>query len=644
MAEDTVGLASKYREPRGKVWAIITILFPTLALVLAVLYTFQIPQALTGVLPEVGYLWILVMAFLPLVFYWIPMHKNAPRDRIPWYDIILFVLTFIIPIYFIYKIWPIYREGWGVVAPATGRVLGLIVWLLVMEAARRSVGLVFAIFLVVLSTFPLYSSILPGVLSSSNSAFFRLVSNHVFGWDGIMGIPMTVYGRLFLGYMVFALVIQQVGAGDFFRDAALAILGKTRGGNAKVSIVSSGLFGSVSGASVANVFVTGSFTIPAMKKEGFPPHFAAGVEACASAGGPLMPPIMGSVAFIMSEFLAVPYASVALVAVIPSILYYFVLFVQIDAYAARLGLKPPPSMGARPKVGKILTDHIHILLGFVVLVYILFGLRLEQWAPWLASAVTIVLAMPRKRTRINLQSYVSLVKNIGRVLGDLIAIFTGVGLIISAFTLAGIAYSLPHIIVSIAGGNLLFLLAMGAVASFILGMGVPVSAVYIFLAIVLAPGLVEGGIDVMAAHFFVLYTAMWSAITPPVAITAFAAAGLADADAMKTGFQAMRLGIAKYLLPFFFVFSPALILRGGTLPETIQAIATCALGLAVISAALEGYMWRIGILKPPMRILFFASGLLLAMPGTSTDIIGAALTVLFLISGFLLRKLVTVQQ
>ncbi|MFC1917907.1 TRAP transporter permease [Chloroflexota bacterium] len=624
-------LSSKYRKPAG-IWRALSLILPAAGLTAAIIYVFQI-IILGRVMLDLAYSYLLLALFLPLIFIWTPIKRGVDKDKMPRYDILLVIISFCVPIYFFFKAADI-NYGWSVVAPLQGTILAAVLWLVVIEASRRAVSNLFAVLVLLFSTYPFYAFIMPGLLLSNKFALTRVINFHAFSEDSILGIPMHVFGLIVFGFMTFAIVIQIAGAGKLFNDLALALLGKTRGGTAKVAIVASGLFGSVSGSPVANVLTTGAFTIPAMKKAGFPAHFAAAIEATASTGGALMPPIMSAAAFVMAEYLEVPYAEVAIAAFIPSVLYYLTVFMQIDAYSARVGLKPEPITTVVPKIWRILLDNLHIILGAATLIYVLFVLYMVQWSPWIGSAVIFVLAMLRKRTRLYLRDLINFIEDVGRNMGDLVGIMASVGMVIGSFIITGVAHALPYSTVSLAQGNVYLLLFLGAVAAFILGMGVPIIATYIFLAIVLAPGLVVAGLDPMAAHLFLMYCAVMSMITPPVALSAFTAAVIADANAMRTGFKAMRLGLALFIVPFFFVLNPALVLRGSLL-DTLQMFPTAALGLALIGGALEGYIWRIGAINIPVRVLFFAAGFLLAIPNTTTDIAGVVLVVL-LVSGYLI--------
>ncbi len=630
-------IPTKYRTLHGP-WLILTAVFPAISLLVGVWNTFHLDYfGLTFI--DMAYLYVLVAIFLPLCFIWQPPSQSATKDTVPWYDIIIAVLSCGIPLYFFSKSIDIIY-GWVVpdIAPFHAVILSGIMWAIALEAARRSVGWVFFAVLLFFSAYPLFGEFMPGLLQTKFLPPERLILFHFMGEMSFTGIPLHVFGQLFFGYMLFAIGLMACGIGDFFNQIAVALLGKTRGGNAKVAIVASGLFGSVSGHPGANIFATGVFTIPAMKREGFSPEFAGAVEACASSGGTLMPPVMGAVAFIMAQFLEIEYATVAIVAAVPSILYYTVLFAQIDAYAAKFNLKPVEAGITIPPIWKILFNNLHLILGFGTLLYMLFYLRLETWAPWVATAITFAAALVRKHTRLKFKDWINFLQDLGRTLGQMMGIMGPVGMMIGSLIITGIAYSLPYTVVRIAGGEILPLLLMGAVASFILGMGVSISACYIFLAIILVPGLVMQGIDPLAAHMFVLYCGLWSYITPPVCLSAFTAAIIAEGDAMKTGFEAMRLGVAKYILPFFFVLNPAMILQGPPL-EILQVVSSAFVGLVILSGAMEGYIWYIGRIGWLSRVLFVAGGFLLGLPGMTTNLYGVAITIGMVLIILIVRKM-----
>jgi TRAP transporter 4TM/12TM fusion protein len=417
---------------------------------------------------------------------------------------------------------------------------------------------------------------------------------------------------------MFGAVLQYTGAAAFFNNIAFALFGVVRGGPAKVSIFASGLMGSVSGSVVSNVLTTGVVTIPAMKRTGFSPAYAGGVEACASTGGVLMPPIMGATAFVMAAFLGVPYSTVVLAAIVPSLLFYFGLFVQIDGYAARRGLRGLPR-SELPALARTFAEGWQYLFVFVLLVWMLLVLQQEALAPFYATAALLVINQAWARHRLGWKRLFMLVEGVSRSLAELAALLAGVGLIIGALSVTGLAGTLANDLVYLAGNNIYVLLVMGALTSFIFGMGMTITACYIFLAIVLAPPLVAAGFDPVAVHLFMMYWGMVSFITPPVSLASFVAAGIAGAPPLKVGLQSMRLGSTMYFVPFFFVLNPALILRGEPL-DIVVVVATAVLGIALIASALEGYLVGFGPLgEGPSgwiaRALLLAAGLSMALPG-----------------------------
>ena len=632
MAQSKPILAAKYRYP-GKGWRPVTVMFPVIALALGILQTFNL-NPFGFLLLQSGYLYLLIATLLPLCFLWIPLNHKVIREGVPWYDVVFVILGVCIPVSFFFLEKEIMFKGWSMGSPAFPFIAALLMWIVTIEAGRRVAGPAFAIFVLVFSFFPLFASYMPRALSGPAFSLHRVASYHIFGEESLIGLPMTVVGTLFLGYMVFSVGLQSIGAGKLFNDLAAALVGNARAGAAKIAIVSSGFFGSISGSAIANVLTTGTFTIPAMKKLGMPPHFAGAVEACASTGGLLMPPVMGVTAFIMAEFLGVSYAEVCIAAAVPSFLYYMVLYCQIDAHAARMKIGASPEVQV-PGIWRTMLDHFHILAALVLLILILFLLRLTSEAPWYASALAFLLAMFRKKTRLDPRQLIDMLENVGKVLGELVAMLGSIGLVIGSLILTGVAFSLPYEIVRIAGGQVIWVLVLGAGAALILGMGVTISAVYIFMAIALAPGMVKVGFDTMAVHLFILYWAAASSITPPVATAAFAAAAIAGASPMKTGFVAMKLGMAKYILPFVFVLSPALILRG-PLSEILWVIPSAAIGLIIMSGAMEGYFWWLGNVTWVLRLLLLGVGILCVVPDLTISLCGiGAFAALFALSLFI---------
>jgi len=467
---------------------------------------------------------------------------------------------------------------------------------------------------------------MPGIFKGLNFSFYRMVSFHVMGPEGLIGLPVRVLGRILIGFLIFGAILSGTGGGKFFLDLALSLFGRFRGGPAKVSIFASGLFGAMSGSAISNVVTTGTLTIPAMKKSGFPPHIAGAIEATASCGGVLMPPVMGTVAFIMAQWLEIPYVTVIAAAALPSALYFFSLFVHVDSLAVMHGLRGLPKEEL-PSLGQTFKEGWFYLFAFLLLIFILIALRQEARAPFYTSAALLFLTMLRKETRLDFRGFVRLIEGTGRTLSEIVGILLGVALIISSMTYTGIAVSFAKEVTLLAGGNMYLLILLGAIVSFILGLGLPMVACYVFLALVLAPALTNMGLNPIAVHLFVLYGGILSLITPPLCVPAFVAAGIAGAPPMKTGWMAMRVGLALFILPFFFILNPALVAQApGT--EILYRFALAAFGLTLIAWGVEGYLLVIGKVGLLARSLLFFSGVLLAFPHWLADTLGGATALL----------------
>jgi len=378
--------------------------------------------------------------------------------------------------------------------------------------------------------------------------------------------------------------------------------------------VASGLMGSMSGSVVTNVMTTGVMTIPAMRKIKLSAPFAAGVEACASTGGVLMPPVMGATAFIMANFLETSYANVALAAIIPSFLYFFGLFIQIDARSATEKLKGLDKKEL-PSLSQTLREGWYYVFAFALLVYLLLFLRREMLAPFYATPLLILInQIFSPKTRWGIKEFLSFIDSLTKLFAELVGVLAGIGLIVGALSMTGLAGTLVNDLLSIAGGSSIILLLIGAITSFILGIGMTVTAAYIFLAILLAPALISTGMNPIAVHMFIFYWGMLSFITPPVALGAFAAASVAKSPPMATGLEAMRLGSVIYFIPFFFVLDPALVLVGQP-AQVIPALALAIIGIFIFSGAMQGYLYGVGNLNIVERTMMFFGSLLLPLPG-----------------------------
>ncbi len=633
----------RYRELPQK-WRGVMAAMTAVSILLAINQIFNFGFGIGYVMLDSRYMYLITGVMLCMVFITFPASKHSPT-HVPWYDLLIMALIAVIFSYYAFYAERIVLEAWEYSAPPIGVALAVATWAVVLEAGRRAGGWpVFAIVLV-FSLYPTFADRLPNVIAALSIPLTDAAIFHVLGAESLFGIPMQVFAQLVFGFLIFGVCLQFTGGGPFFINLAFALLGDLRGGPAKVSIFSSGLMGSMSGGPISNVLTTGPLSIPAMRRIGFSKEYASGVEACASTGGVFMPPIMGATAFVMASFLNVSYVTVAIAALVPSVLYFFGLFMQIDAYAARNNLAGLPKEEL-PKLGSVFREGWYFIAVFIALIWMLVYLQREAVAPFYATGLLLVINQ-FTRHRLSIEKLMQLVATMGKLLAELAGILAAIGLIIGGLAVTGIAGTIANDLVYLAGENVIILLMMGALTSFILGIGMTVTAAYIFLAIVLVPALTNSGLDPLASHMFVMYWGMLSFITPPVALAAFAAASVAQVSPMRAGFEAMRLGAIIYFVPFFFVFNPALLLQG-SLTENLQAISTALVGVALVSAALQGYLLGLGDLGRGkiawlVRSLIGLAGLTLALPagglfGLSQWLL-LSLALLFLLAGIGLRTL-----
>jgi TRAP transporter 4TM/12TM fusion protein len=569
-----------------------------------------------------SFLYYLIGIFLAASFIISPATASA-KKYVPWYDWLFGLVAIGCTIYLGMHGLKIIEQGWDYSAPLEATLVSAALLLLVIEGIRRSGGTPLLIVVVVFGAYPLFAGYLPGFLWGTEYSLGETIRAHVMGSESIIGIPMQVVANLVIGFVVFGAALTVTGGGDFFMRIAAALLGGARGGPAKVAVLSSGLMGSLSGSVISNILTTGTITIPAMKRAGYAPHYAASVEACASTGGTLMPPVMGAVAFIMASFLGVPYSDVMVAAFLPALLFYVALLFQVDNYAARNGLRgmPPEEI---PKVWPVLKEGWPYLLSLGMLIYMLLFMRIEAYAPYYATAVLLVIALFQKKYRLNWRGMLSLMLELSVSVANLVAILAGIGLVVGGLSYTGVAGAFSRELLLYADGNVPLMLIAGAVTSFILGMGMTVSACYIFLSILLAPALVEAGLNPLASHLFILYWGMMSYITPPVALASITAAGIAGSNAWQTGMYSMRLGGILFVLPFMFVLNPSLILQGPTGPILLSS-ATAVMAMWILASGSEGYLYRVGMIAWPVRILLIIASFLLIVPGLITDSIGLLL-------------------
>jgi len=564
--------------------------------------------------------------------------NGASREKIPWYDWVLAAASFAIGIWIAVR-YPALSEDMTT-RPLDGLIIAFISVPLVIEALRRTVGLALTIIVLVFLVYAPLGQYVPGPLAGLPvdvpQLFFYLI------WDSgsMLGLPVMVAATIVIAFVFFGNLLFASGGSAFFTDIALSLMGRYRGGSAKIAVTASCLFGMISGSAVSNVASVGVLTIPLMRRGGYPAHVAAAIESVASTGGQLMPPVMGAAAFLMAEFLQIPYRDVALAAALPALLYYYALFIQADLLAARSGLSSIEGPDI-PPLRQVLKQGWHFLLPFAMLIYGLFWLN---WSPALsalgACAVLIVTGstLGYGATKLRLRDIFEALRGTGIASLDLLIITAAAGFIIGVLNITGLSFALTLMLVQVGSGNLWALLVLAAIVSIILGMGMPTVGVYVLLAALVAPAMVKMGLSPMASHMFVMYFGMMSMITPPVALAAYAAASLAHTDPMKTGWTAVRFGWIAFIIPFLFIRSPSLLLEGSVVSIVIDFI-TAVIGVWLICAAIAGYAKR--ALTTPMRIGFGFAGLMLFIPvdaikyGGWIDIAGFVLAAALLAREFL---------
>ncbi len=575
---------------------------------------------------------------LGLAFLHFPMRRGTKRGRAPWYDVAAAIAGFAAGWWLTFR----YPDLVDMILfrPPEAVAVGTILIVLVVEALRRSVGNTLALIVVVFILYAIWGNYLPGLMSARASDWPKLAGYLAIDVNGLLGLPIRVASTIVLAFLLFGHLLAVTGGSHFFTDIALALMGRFRGASAKIAVVGSALFGSISGSAVANVVSTGVVTIPMMKKGGYPAHQAAAIEAVASTGGQLMPPVMGASAFLMAEFLQIPYADVVLAALVPALLYYVALFIQTDLEAARAGIERVDEADI-PRPGPIFAAGWYFPLPFAILVVALFWLNLQPATAALYSAAALVVCAvifgyrgKRPGPKVLLEALVTT----GLAVLDIIMICGAAGLIIGVLAISGLSFNLPFALVQVGAGNLPLLLVLAAMICIVLGMGLPTLGVYVLLAALVAPALIEVGVLPIAAHLYVMYFGMMSMLTPPVAIAAFAAATVAKSDPMRTGWSATRFAWSAYVVPFLFVASPSLILIGAPV-DVALAIATAILGVWLVSVGVIGYLTR--PLGAPLRVLFAAVGLAALVPSGAftgavyVELAGAAAGIVLLASEML---------
>jgi TRAP transporter 4TM/12TM fusion protein len=538
-------------------------------------------------------------------------HPRADA-RIPYYDLIAGAIGFLACLYVAVD-YPVlvnelvYRP-WDGIAVATAIVL------LILEATRRTAGTALTVVILVLCVYALIGWMLPGTFAARPVALSRLMVYLGIDSNALLGAPLQVAAIVIVPFVLMGQILTRAGGGDFFTDLSMALMGRYRGGSAKIAVVGSAFFGMVSGSAVANVASVGTITIPLMKRSGFPPTTAGAIEAVGSTGGQLMPPVMGAAAFLMAEYLQVSYATVMAAATLPAILYYAALFIQVDLEAARRGILGAPA-ARLPQVAEVIRAGWFFPIPFVVLVLGLVSWNWQaEYAALAAAGVLLILAMTigYKGKRLGPAAALDAIVSTGTAVLDIIIVTAAAGLVIGVLNLTGVAFGLTMQLLAVSGESLTVLLLVTAAVAVVLGMGMPTVGVYVILATLAAPALVKAGISPMQAHMFVMYFGMLSMVTPPVALAAFAAANIAGASFWTTGWTAARIGWCAYLVPFLFALSPSLLATGGDAVDITLSFVTALIGIYLGSAAVVGYLRRpLGFVA---RVLYGVFGVMLLIP------------------------------
>lgn len=592
---------------------------------LAICYIFAIFPLL-----DLTYYFLLMAAFLPVVFLLLPAWKG--EKGVTWASYLPALAMLILTLVMAYYSRQLVFGSWVPVKATWQLIVAWGLYLLILEAARRSGGHIFLVIVVVLSIYPIYAFYMPGILWGPPTDISRTVAFNVFSNDAMLGVVTRVVAELIIGFLILAALMVATGAAEFFLNLALALMGTSRGGPAKVSVLASGFFGSLSGSIFSNVVGTGSVTIPAMKKAGFPAHYAGALEACASTGGMIMPPVMGAVAFIMADFTGTEYRVIVLAAIIPSLLYYFGLYCHVHGFALRNNLQGMKREDL-PRVLPVLKDGWPFL---VVLGFLVWGLVIVRWerlTPFYASALLLVLTTLHPKLRLKFSRIPEVFYQISKLLSQTMGLLLPTSFILGGLMATGVAPVIAASLVRMGGDSVIPVLAIGITVCIIFGMLGMIVAAYLMLALTLAPALEQiAGLNTLAIHMFIAYYASLAAITPPVALAAFLASRISGSDAIHTSMHAARLGIVLYFIPIFFLFEPSLILQG---PLYLTAIWTVLNVIAVIAIATasEGYMPMRGRIAGWARLPLLGAGLLIGFPEWTSTLIGIALAAAMVLLG-----------
>lgn len=616
MSEDNVK-KTKRRQFKGSIKVFVT----AIAIIMS---SFHLYTAAFGTLGPIQQRSVHLGFVLTLIFLLYPATKRSPMDRPSIIDWIFIFLSIAATgnIYFRYKTLALS----GGLYTETDIFFGILTLIVVFEAARRTIGYALPILSSIFFIYAFVGRYIPGPLMHSGFSLKRVIQHLYLTTEGIFGQILGVSSTYIYLFILFGAFLAATGMSEFFNDLALSLAGHTRGGPAKVSVLSSAFMGTISGSTSANVVTTGSFTIPLMKKTGYQSHFAGGIEAAASAGGQIMPPVMGAAAFIIADSLGMPFVQVLGAALVPAILYFSGVWTIVHLRASKMGIEGLPK-NQLPNLRNVILSRGHLIIPIIGIIYMLLKGYNALYAAFWGIILAVGSSLLRKETRINLKLLLQAMEK-GALNAVPVAIACAIiGVVIGVTSLTGAVLALGSAVLKLSGGYLFTTLLLTMVVAIIMGMGLPTTACYVLTSAVAAPALMRLNVLPIAAHLFVFYFGILSTITPPVAVGAYAAAGIAGSDPSKTGWAAVKLAIAGFIIPYMFVYSPdLLILPGATLAKIIPVAITAIVGVIALGATAEGFFW--GPLNLLQRLLLLIGALLLIKSGLYTDILGLCLVFL----------------
>ncbi|MBI2861159.1 MAG: TRAP transporter fused permease subunit [Chloroflexi bacterium] len=566
---------------------------------------------------------IILAIVLTLTFLLVPATKKTPRNKVPWYDFLLILAGLAACVYTIINAWEILYFGRATVTPFEAVLAALLV-ITIMEAVRRSFGWPMVIIALLFILYVKFGYLVPGPLSVHYFTWSMIARDLYLSSEGIFGTLTSIATRVILVFIAFGVFFVAVGGGKFFLNLALGVTGTMRGGPAKAAVVGSALFGTISGSPTANVAVTGSVTIPLMKSIGYKSYYAGAIESIASTGGMIAPPIMGGVAFIMAQLLNEPYSYVATISFLPAFLYFLSLFLQVHLHAVKVGLRGLPRKDL-PSPVAALKEGWELAIPFIFLVVLLFVMKYpaEMAAVYTVGAL-VAISLLRKSHRMNLRRFIDSLDGGMQQTLSVTTIIALAAVILAALVITGVGLKISSALVTISAGSMLLLILLAGLATYILGMGISLMAAFVLVAAIVGPALQNLGLPIIVSYFFIMYMVTATVFTPPYCTAAYVAGAIANAHPFRVGFQAMRLGVVTFLVPFIIVYNPALILQGS--PGDIALAATTAIiGIFGLSVGLEGYLFT--ATNWLQRILFIVGGIVMVVPGLTTDIIGAVILV-----------------